>query len=198
MLLPITLLSLPIPVCSACPTTHCPAAYRPVPWKTSAVSAAVTPALVSGNFFSHSLVCKVPRRSSAVQCFTAELFGRARRSHKRAAFLFHGRSLKLKEGKKERKVTWGWFFVVVFVCVCVCVCPHPLQTEESQSFHPCHILSVSLPSHMSQSSRGSAPAYYSSPSYTWEGRLYFSLSGLFAETVESATESSQRRSYHAF
>ena len=121
MLLPITLLSLPIPVCSACPATHCPAAYLPVPWKTSAVSAAVTPALVSGNFFSHSLVCKVPRRSSAVQCFTAELFGRARRSHKRAAFLFHGRSLKMKEGKKERKVTWGWFFLLLFLCVCVCV-----------------------------------------------------------------------------
>lgn len=120
MLLPITLFSLPTPDCSACPATAqlCTCLF---PEKIMLSAAAVTPTSVFGNFFSHSLICEVPR-SSAVQHFIAELFGKAWEA---TNGLHTRRSLKLKEGKKERKATWGCFFLLLFLLVgwfCFSVC----------------------------------------------------------------------------
>lgn len=142
------------PCCAHCcyfsPPRHYRAPYLLIPRKTSAIAAAAAPALVSGNLFLSPPACEVPRRSPAVKHFIADFFGKAWRSHKRAAFLFCGRRGAFLTGKKKKRKEKQLKIFPFSVALC--------ELKNLKTF----TLTIFWVSLRSQSSRGSVSAYYSS------------------------------------
>lgn len=130
--------------------------------------AAAVPALVSGNLFSsHPLVYEVPRRSPAVQHFIADFFGKDRRSHKWAAFLFHGRRGAFFNWKIKIKMKCN---LRLFFFFSPCVNWRISESSQSPYLEP---LSALLQVSEQQRECLSASAYYSSHSLT-KGEAYIS------------------------
>lgn len=178
--------------------SHCPAVYLPVPWKNYAVCCSCDSYFSVWKFF---LSLPHLRSAKELSCSAFHCWALWEGMEKpQMGFTLGGVLNWKRERKRERQLE------AVFCCCCFCwlvgfvlVCvSSPSMNWRISKFSPSpRFECLSALSHVSEQQRECPHLLLITQLYLG-GSLYFRLSHLFAETVESATESSQRRSYHAF